>query len=108
MAQQLKLCASASNILPYLFPINLSQTVSGVAMVASNKKPTTNYLVGDEISYATGSGMHYGEVVRLLEGGQVRLLRRASGQSELDEHNRDRRRGFDQEIREVMRRDIKR
>lgn len=97
-------------------------------MVASNKKPTTNYQVGDEVSYATGSGMHYGEVARLLEGGQaieilfedgrreikkardgsVRLLRRASGASELDEKNRDRRRGFDQEIRDVMRRDIKR
>lgn len=97
-------------------------------MVASNKKTTTNYLVGDEVSYATGSGMHYGEVARLLEGGQaieilfedgrreikkardgsVRLLRRASGRSELDEQNQDRRRGFDQEIREVMRGDIKR
>lgn len=97
-------------------------------MVASNKKTTTNYLVGDEVSYATGSGMHYGEVARLLEGGQaieilfedgrreikkardgsVRLIRRASGQSEMDEQHRDRRRGFDQEIREVMRGDIKR
>lgn len=97
-------------------------------MVASNKKSTTSYLVGDEVSYATGSGMHYGEVARLLEGGQaieilfedgrreikkardgsVRLLRRASGQSELDEQNRNRRRGFDQEIRDVMRGDIKR
>ncbi len=97
-------------------------------MVASNKKPTTNYQVGDEISYAMGSGMHYGEVVRLLEGGQaieilfedgrrevkkardgaVRLLRRASGDSELDEQNRHRGRGWDEEIREVMRRDIKR
>ena len=97
-------------------------------MVASNKKPTTNYLVGDEISYATGSGMHYGEIARLLEGGQaieilfedgrreikkardgsVRLLRRASGASELEEKNQDRRRGFDQEIRDVMKSDIKR
>lgn len=97
-------------------------------MVASNKKPTTNYQVGDEISYAMGSGMHYGEVVRLLEGGQaieilfedgrrevkkardgsVRLLRRASGLSEADEQNRHRSRSFDDEIREVMRRDIKR
>lgn len=97
-------------------------------MVASNKKPTTNYLVGDEISYATGAGMRYGEIARLLEGGQaieilfedghreikkardgsVRLLRRASGASELDEQNRDRRRGFDQEIRDVMRGDIRR
>ena len=72
--------------------------------------------------------MHYGEVVRLLEGGQaieilfedgrreikkardgsVRLLRRASGASELEEKNQDRRRGFDQEIRDVMKSDIKR
>jgi hypothetical protein len=97
-------------------------------MVASNKKSTTNYQVGDEISYAMGSGMHYGEVVRLLEGGQaieilfedgrrevkkardgsVRLLRRASGDSEMDEQNRHRGRSWDQEIREVMRGDIKR
>jgi hypothetical protein len=72
--------------------------------------------------------MHYGEVVRLLEGGQaieilfedgrrevkkardgsVRLLRRASGDSELDEQNRGRGRAWDDEIREVMRRDIRR
>jgi hypothetical protein len=97
-------------------------------MVANNKKPTTNYQVGDEVSYAMGSGMHYGEVVRLLEGGQaieilfedgrrevkkardgsVRLLRRASGDSEMDEQNRHRGRSWDQEIREVMRGDIKR
>lgn len=97
-------------------------------MVSNNKKPTSNYQVGDEISYATGSGMHYGEVVRLLEGGQaieilfedgrrevkkardgsVRLLRRASGDSELDEQNRGRGRAWDDEIREVMRRDIRR
>lgn len=97
-------------------------------MVASNNKPTTNYRIGDEISYATGSGMHYGEVARLLEGGQaieilfedgrrevkkardgsVRLLRRASGASELEEKNQGRGRGFDEEIREVMRRDMRR
>ncbi len=97
-------------------------------MVASNKKPTTSYRVGDEISYATGSGMHYGEVARLLEGGQaieilfedgrrevkkardgsVRLLRRASGSSELDEKNQGRGRAWDEEIRAVMKSDIKR
>ncbi len=97
-------------------------------MVASIKKTPTDYKIGDEISYATGSGMHYGEVVRLLEGGQaieilfedgrrevkksrdgsVRLLRRASGASEADEKNKDRKRGIDDEIRDVMKSDIRR
>lgn len=97
-------------------------------MVSNNKKPATNYQIGDEVSYATGSGINYGEVVRLLEGGQaieimfedgrrdvkkardgsVRLLRRASGDSELDEQNRHRGRSWDQEIRDVMRGDIRR
>jgi hypothetical protein len=98
-------------------------------MVASiKKKPPTEYRIGDEVSYATGSGMSYGEIVRLLEGGQaieilledgrreikksrdgaVRLLRRASGASELQEANRDRSRGIDTEIRDVMKSDIKR
>lgn len=97
-------------------------------MVASNKKPPTDYRIGDEVSYATGSGINYGEVIRILEGGQaieilledgrreikksrdgaVRLLRRSSGASELEEKNKDRRSTYDQEIRDVMKSDIKR
>lgn len=99
-------------------------------MVAGgNKNAPINFAVGDEVSYATGSGMLYGEVVRLLEGGaaieilfedgrrevkksrdrSVRLLRRATGASEAEEQNRDRRRGgYDSEISEVMRRDQRR
>lgn len=98
-------------------------------MVAGgNKNAPTNFMVGDEISYATGAGMLYGEVIRILEGGaaieilfedgrremkksrdrSVRLLRRASGASELEERNRDRGHGFDSEIRDIMRRDQKR
>ena len=98
-------------------------------MVASNNRNSgVTYQVGDEVSYSMGSGVIYGEVIRLLEGGQaieikfedgrrevkksrdgsVRLLRRATGASEADESNRGRRKGFDQEIRDVMKSDIKR
>jgi hypothetical protein len=71
--------------------------------------------------------MLYGEIVRLLEGGQaveiqfedgrreikkardraLRLLRRASGASELDERHADRTRTRDREIDEVRRSDIR-
>lgn len=97
-------------------------------MVAANKAKTINFGVGDEISYAFGNGMAYGEVSRVLEGGQaieiqfedgrreikkardgsLRLLRRASGASELDEAHRDRSRARDIDINEVMRGDIRR
>jgi hypothetical protein len=97
-------------------------------MVASNKPKSVNFSVGDEISYAFGNGMSYGEVLRLLEGGQaveiqfedgrreikkardgaLRLLRRATGASELEESNRDRGRTRDSEIDEVMRSDVRR
>jgi hypothetical protein len=86
------------------------------------------YGKGDEISYAFGSGMAYGEVVRLLEGGSaveiqfedgrreikrtkdrsLRLLRRASGRSEIEEQHSDRTRSRDREIDEVRRSDVKR
>jgi hypothetical protein len=97
-------------------------------MVASNKHKIINYSVGDEISYVFGSGIVYGEVLRVLEGGQaieiqledgrreikktrdgaLRLLRRATGASELEEHNRERERSRDVDIGEVMRSDIRR
>jgi hypothetical protein len=95
-------------------------------MVASNKSKITNYSVGDEVSYVFGNGIAYGEVLRVLEGGQaieiqfedgrreikktrdgaLRLLRRASGASELDERERGRSR--DKDIDEVMRSDVRR
>lgn len=97
-------------------------------MVASNKPRTVTFGVGDEISYAFGNGMAYGEVLRVLEGGQaieihfedgrrevkkvrdgaLRLLRRATGASELEESHRDRTRARDIDVSEVMRSDIKR
>jgi hypothetical protein len=97
-------------------------------MVASNKAKSINYGVGDEISYVFGNGIAYGEVLRVLEGGQaieiqfedgrreikksrdgaLRLLRRATGASELEEHTRERERSRDVDIGEVMRSDIRR
>jgi len=95
-------------------------------MVASNKSKITNYGAGDEVSYVFGNGIAYGEVLRVLEGGQaieiqfedgrreikktrdgaLRLLRRASGASELDDRERGRSR--DKDIDEVMRSDVRR
>jgi hypothetical protein len=96
-------------------------------MVASNKAKNTNYSVGDEISYAFGSGIVYGEITRLLEAGaaveiqfedgrreikkardgSLRLLRRATGKSELEEQHADRKQAHDTEISDVFRRDQK-
>ena len=98
-------------------------------MVASNNKHrNVTYSVGDEISYAFGNGMAYGEITRVLEGGQaveisfedgrkeikkardgsLRLLRRATGLSELQEENKDRTKSRDTDIADVMRGDIHR
>jgi hypothetical protein len=97
-------------------------------MVASNKSKTITFSVGDEISYAFGNGMAYGEVLRVLEGGQaieiqfedgrreikksrdgsLRLLRRATGVSEMEEAHKDRSRTRDIDVSEVMRSDIRR
>lgn len=94
----------------------------------TNTPAPINFGIGDEISYAVGSGMTYGEVVRLLEDGQaieilfedgrrevkrsrdrsVRLLRRASGRSEIDESHSDRSAARDREIDEVRRSDVRR
>lgn len=96
-------------------------------MALHGKPDQIRYGIGDEISYAVGSGMIYGEVTRLLEGGDaveiqfedgrreikkardraLRLLRRASGASELDEKHADRTRSSDREIDEVRRSDIR-
>src|SRR5262245_36703256 len=97
-------------------------------MVASKKPRNTSYGLGDEVSYAFGSGIAYGEIVRLLEGGAaveimfedgrrelkksrdgaLRLIRRASGASELEEQRSDRERLHDTEISDVFRSDQKR
>jgi hypothetical protein len=96
-------------------------------MVGQRKPHDTRYGVGDEISYAFGSGMAYGEITRLLEGGAaveihfedgrrevkkardgaLRLLRRASGASEIDERHADRAISRDREIDEVRRSDVR-
>lgn len=96
-------------------------------MALHGKPDQIRYGIGDEISYAIGSGMIYGEVTRLLEGGEaveiqfedgrreikkardraLRLLRRVSGASELDEKHADRTRSSDREIDEVRRSDIR-
>jgi hypothetical protein len=96
-------------------------------MVASSKSRNTSYGVGDEVSYVFGSGIAYGEIARLLEGGAaveilfedgrreikkardgaLRLLRRASGASELEEKRSDRERPRDREVGEVFRSDQK-
>ena len=88
----------------------------------------TRYGIGDEVSYAVGSGMIYGEVVRLIDTGDaieilfedgrreikktrdraVRLLRRSSGKSEFDEQHSDREYSRDREIDAVRRSDVKR
>ena len=96
-------------------------------MVASSKTKNFSYGIGDEVSFAFGSGIAYGEIVRLLEGGAaveilfedgrreikksrdgaLRLIRRASGASELEEKRSDRGRIRDYEIDEVRRSDQK-
>jgi hypothetical protein len=98
-----------------------------IVMVASKKSRNISYGVGDEVSYAFGSGIAYGEVVRVLEGGgaieilfedgrreikksrdgALRLLRRASGASELEEQRSDREKLRDHEVSEVFRSDQK-
>ncbi|QUV99794.1 hypothetical protein J8C02_10320 [Chloracidobacterium sp. MS 40/45] len=88
------------------------------------------YRIGDEVSFAAGHGMQYGEVVRIITPGPdgaieiqwedgrrevkktrdraIRLLRRASGVSEMDEVRGPRRRRTDDEIAEVRRGDVRR
>jgi hypothetical protein len=97
-------------------------------MVASNKSKVTTYGLADEVSYTFGSGIVYGEVSRVLEGGAaieitfedgrreikksrdgaLRLVRRASGASELEESRSDRSRVRDFDIDEVRRSDQRR
>ncbi len=90
-----------------------------------NKARVTNFRVGDEISYAGGAGMIYGEVTRVIGSGEsaaieiewedgrkeikpvkdraLALLRRASGASEVEEKHADRGRLKDPDIESVRR-----
>ena len=97
-------------------------------MVGSNKPRSVAFNVGDEISYTFGSGIAYGEITRLLEAGAaveilfedgrrevkkardgaLRLVRRASGASEMEEQRSDRGRIRDAEIDELFRSERKR
>ncbi|NBO63886.1 MAG: hypothetical protein EBU88_03350 [Acidobacteria bacterium] len=92
-------------------------------MGPSNRPSPGNYGIGDEISYVFGSGILYGEIVGLLEGGAaveilfedgrreikksrdgaLHLIRRASGKSEVEERNVDRDRLRDWGVAEVIR-----
>ncbi|OYT72884.1 MAG: hypothetical protein CFK52_03530 [Chloracidobacterium sp. CP2_5A] len=98
--------------------------------MAQDDRNRFEYRIGDEVSFAAGHGMQYGEIARIVTPGPdgaieilwedgrreikktrdraIRLLRRASGASELDEHRGGRRRGFDNEISEVRRDDARR
>jgi len=97
-------------------------------MTASSKPKVINFNIGDEISYAFGSGIAYGEIARLLEGGAaveiqfedgrreikkardgaLRLVRRSSGASEAEESRSDRSQLRDFEIDEMRRADQRR
>ncbi|MEK7830123.1 MAG: hypothetical protein AAB401_03510 [Acidobacteriota bacterium] len=97
-------------------------------MAVSNKPKEINYALGDETSYAFGSGIAYGEITRLLEGGAaveilfedgrreikksrdgaLRLVRRASGASEVEESRSERSQLRDSEIDEMRRTDQRR
>lgn len=90
-----------------------------------NKPRTTNFKPGDEVSYSLASGVLYGTITRVLGTGEtssveiefedgrkemkkasdraLNLLRRASGQSEVDEQRRDRKQVRDPEIERLFR-----
>lgn len=97
-------------------------------MPGTGNSKVTDFKIGDEISYAFGSGIAYGEIARLLEGGAaveilfedgrreikkardgaLRLVRRASGASEAEESRSDRGQLRDFEIDEMRRADQRR
>lgn len=90
-----------------------------------NKARTTKYNVGDEVSYAQGSGMLYGEVIKVIDASEsgaveiefedgrkevkkvrdsaLNLLRRATGKSEAEERQGDRQKLRDLELEKVIR-----
>ncbi|MBX7219184.1 MAG: hypothetical protein K1Y36_04500 [Blastocatellia bacterium] len=98
--------------------------------MSGNQKRTFEYRIGDEISYAGGSGMMYGEVVRIVTSGEagaveiewedgrreikkvrdqaIRLLRRRGGVSEADEQRGPRdKKQHDRDISEAYRSDLR-
>jgi hypothetical protein len=101
-----------------------------VAKPQSHKPTIQEYRVGDEISYASPQGMFYGTVIKIIndpsspaieiefEDGRketkkvrdraMRLLRRASGKSELEEQRGGRPKLRDYDIEEVRRSDQRR
>lgn len=90
-----------------------------------NKARTTKYNVGDEVSYAQGAGILYGEVTKIIDASEMgaieiqfedghkevkkvkdsalNLLRRASGKSEEEERHSDRQKLRDLELEKVIR-----
>ena len=90
-----------------------------------SKAETFEYRQGDEVSYALPSSMLYGTVIRVIREGDssaveiefedgrkeikkvrdrsLRLLRRASGKSELEERHSDRQRLRDPDVERVRR-----
>jgi hypothetical protein len=91
----------------------------------NNKPRTIKFNVGDEVSYAQGSGMLYGEITKVIDSGEsgaveiqfengrkevkpikdraLNLLRRATGASEEEERNKNRSRLRDYDIENVIR-----
>ena len=90
-----------------------------------NKARTTKYNLGDEVSYAQGSGMFYGEVSKIVDASEsgaveiqfedgrkevkkvkdsaLNLLRRATGKSEEEERHSDHQKLRDLELEKVIR-----
>jgi hypothetical protein len=95
-----------------------------------DQKAAPKFGVGDEVAYALGRGMRYGQVVRILGAGDtaqieiefedgarevhkmkdraLSLLRRASGASARDEETQDRRKVSDPDIERARRSDQRR
>jgi hypothetical protein len=92
-----------------------------------NKPRTTNYRLGDEISYAMPSGMLYGTITRVLGSGDavevefedgrketkksgdraLSLVRRASGISEEEERHTDREKLHDPDVERIRRSELR-
>ncbi|MCI0485613.1 MAG: hypothetical protein L0229_03330 [Blastocatellia bacterium] len=90
-----------------------------------SKAETFEYRPGDEVSYAQPSGMLYGTVIRVIKEGDssaveiefedgrkeikkvrdrsLRILRRSSGKSELEERHSDRQRLRDPDVERIRR-----
>ena len=90
--------------------------------MAPTNRPARSFGIGDEVSYVFGSGILYGEIVRILEAGAaveillgrstrdkksrdgaLHLIRRATGKSELEEQNAERGKVRDWNVAEIIR-----